>query len=86
MALSIKTDMIDITNLGLLLLLNSCPAEYGETCLKSYLKRRPEIGYQDRLSLIMQVKSIASILQYFRPSLIYHLSLRPLFCLFMSGR
>ena len=37
----------------------------------------------------MQVKSIAesstgSILQYFRPSLSYHLSLRPLFCLFLS--
>ena len=27
-----------------------------------------------------------SILQYFRPSLSYHLSLRPLFWLFMSGR
>ena len=39
----------------------------------------------------MQVKSIAecskeSILQYFWPSLIYHLPLRPLFCLFLSGR
>ena len=38
----------------------------------------------------MQVKSIAeyspwSILQYFWPSLNYHLSLRPLFCLFLSG-
>ena len=27
-----------------------------------------------------------SILQYLRPSLIYHLSLRPLFCLFLSDR
>ena len=39
---------------------------------------------------LMQVKSIAecsngSILQYFRPSLSYHLSLRSLFCLFLSG-
>ena len=38
----------------------------------------------------MQVKSIAecskgSILQYFRLSLSYHLSLRSLFCLFFSG-
>ena len=38
----------------------------------------------------MQVKSIAecskvSILQHFRPSLSYHLSLRSLFCLFLSG-
>ena len=40
---------------------------------------------------LMRVESIAecskgSILQYFRPSLSYHLSLRPLFCLFLSGR
>ena len=34
----------------------------------------------------MQVKSIAEcILQYFRPSLSYQLSLRPLFCLFLNG-
>ena len=40
---------------------------------------------------LMQVKSIAecskgSILQYFLPSLSYHLSLRSLFCLFLIGR
>ena len=40
---------------------------------------------------LMQVKSIAecskgSILQYFQPSLSYHLSLRSLFCLFLCGR
>ena len=40
---------------------------------------------------LMLVKSIAecskgSILQYFRPSLSYHLLLRHLFCLFLSGR
>ena len=35
----------------------------------------------------MQVKCIAgSILQYFCPSLSYEVSLRPLFCLFLSGR
>ena len=39
----------------------------------------------------MQVKSIAerskgSILQKFRPSLSYHMSLRSLFSLFVSGR
>ena len=39
----------------------------------------------------MEVKNIAecskgSILQYFRPSLSYHLSLRSLLCLFLSGR
>ena len=41
-------------------------------------------------SRIMKVKSIAecsngSILQYFRPSLSYRLSLRSLFCLLLSG-
>ena len=40
---------------------------------------------------LMQVKSIAecskrSILQYFPPALSCHLSLRSLFCLFLSGR
>ena len=36
---------------------------------------------------LMQVKNIAeSILQYFWTSLSYHLSLRSLFCLFLSGR
>ena len=40
---------------------------------------------------LMQVKNIAEcskgrILQYFRPSLSYHLSLRPLSCLFLRGR
>ena len=40
---------------------------------------------------LIQVKSIAecsngSILQYFRPSLSYHLPLRLLFCPFLSGR
>ena len=35
----------------------------------------------------MQVKNIAEcFLQYFQPSLSYHLSLRSLFCLFLSGR
>ena len=44
----------------------------------------------ERYITLLQVKSIAecsneSILQYFRPSLSYHLSLRPLFCLFLSS-
>ena len=34
----------------------------------------------------MQVKSKGSILQYFRPSLSYGLSLRSLFCLVLIGR
>ena len=58
--------------------------------LSGHLKRRPKIGFQDRLSLNAGQKYCRklheSILQYFRPSLSYHLSLRLLFCLFLSGR
>ena len=49
-------------------------------------------GFQDQLSLNAGQKycsmQYASILQYFRPSLSYHLSLRSLLCLhvFLSGR
>ena len=61
---------------------------YSKTCLKQPLKR-PIIGFQDRLSLNAGQKYCRmlqeSILQYFRPSLSYNLSLRPLFCLFLSG-
>ena len=61
----------------------------SKTCAKWPLSKRPKIGLQDKLRL-MQVKSIAecskgSILQYFQPSLSNHLSLRYLFCLFLSG-
>ena len=49
-----------------------------------------KIGLQDNYRL-MQVKGIEEcangcILQYFRPLLSYHLSLRSMFCLFLSGR
>ena len=47
--------------------------------LSGHSERRPNIGFQDRLSLNASQK-------YFRPSLSYHLQLRPLFCLFLSGR
>ena len=51
-------------------------------------KRIPKLGFQGRLSLNAGQKYCRmlheSILQYFRPSLSYHLSLRPLFCLFLS--
>ena len=57
--------------------------------LSSHSKRRSKLVFETDYHL-MQVKSIAgcskgSILQYFRPSLSYHLSLRSLFCLFLSG-
>ena len=58
--------------------------------LSGHSKRRKNFGFQDRLSLNAGQKYCRmlqeSILQYFRPSLRYLLSLRPLFCLFLSGR
>ena len=63
---------------------------YSKTCLKRPLKKKTKIGFKTDYHF-MQVKNIAecskgSILQYFRPSVSYHLSLRSLFCLFLSGR
>ena len=60
-----------------------------KSVLRGHSKRRPKIVFKTDYGL-MQIKSIAecskgSILQYFRPSLRYHLSLKPLFCLFLSG-
>ena len=57
--------------------------------LNGHSQKDPKLVFKTNYRL-MQVKSIAectkgSILQYFRHSLSYHLSLRPLFCLFFSG-
>ena len=57
--------------------------------LSGHSKRRPKIGFQNGLLLNAGQKYCRmlswSILQYFQPSLSYHLSLIPLFCLFLSG-
>ena len=58
--------------------------------LSGHSKRRPILVFKTDYRL-MQVKGIAecstgSIMQYFRPSLSYQLSLISLFCLFLSGR
>ena len=57
--------------------------------LSGHSKRRPKIGFHDQISLNADQKYCRmlqeSILQYVRPSLSCHLSLRPLFCLCMSG-
>ena len=54
--------------------------------LSGHSKRNPKLVFKT-VHRLMQVKSIAeSILQYFRPSLSYHLPLRALFFLFLSGR
>ena len=66
----------------------TCKVAYSYYSLcKMATPKRPKIGFKTNYRLI-QVKSIAecskgSILQYFRPSLSYHLSLRSLFCLFL---
>ena len=54
--------------------------KYSKTCVKRPLSRRPEMVFKTDYHL-MQVKSIAecskgSILQYFRPSLMYQLSFK----------
>ena len=54
---------------------------YSETCVKRPLSKRQKIGFQDQLSLNAGRK-YCRILQ---PSLSYHLLLRYLFCLFLSG-
>ena len=63
---------------------------YSKTCVKPFFSKWPKLVFKTNYRL-MQVKSIAecskgSILQYIRPSLNYHLSLRSLFCLFLSDR
>ena len=64
---------------------------YSKPCLKRPLQKDQKIIFFKTNYRLMQVKRIAecskgSILQYFRPSLSYHLSLRSLFCLLLSGR
>ena len=56
--------------------------------LSSHSKRTQKLVFKTDYHL-MQVKNIAecskrSILQYFQPSLSYHFSLRPFFCIFLS--
>ena len=68
-----------------------CLLEYAvEPDLNGHSKRRPKIRFKDRLSLNAGQKYSRmlqeSILQYLGHSLSYHLVLRPLFCLFLSGR
>ena len=62
---------------------------YSKACVKWQLSKKDRKLVFKTNYRLMQVKSIAecskgSILQYFRPSLSYYLSLRS-FCLFLSG-
>ena len=69
---------------------NTNPRKRNRVQLNLSIRKRPKLVFKTNY-LYMQVKSIAvrskgSILQYFRPSLCYHLSIRSLFCLFLGGR
>ena len=59
---------------------------YSKTCVKRPLSKRPEIGFQDQLSLNAGQKCCRKLQAFCNtwPSLSYHLSLRSLFCLFLS--
>ena len=68
--------------------------KYSETCVKRPLSKRPKLGFQDQLLLntgqkyciMLQVEHSAILSTFIkRPSLSYHLLLRSLFCLFLSG-
>ena len=62
--------------------------KYSETWLKAATQNEDQKLVFKTDFRLMQVKSFAegSSLQYFRPSLSNHLSLRPLFCIFLNGR
>ena len=62
--------------------------KYSKTCVIRPLSKRRKIVFHNQLSLNVGQKycRMLPILQYFRPSLSYHLSSRSLFCLFLSGR
>ena len=63
-----------------------------DLCRLSYFNSKKDQKLVSKTNYhLMQVKSIAecskgSILQFFQPLLSYQLSIRPLFCLFLSGR
>ena len=63
--------------------------KYSKTCLKWPLKKKTKKCFFKTdycFNAGQKYCRMLSILQYFRPSSSYHLSLRPLFCLFLSGR
>ena len=60
---------------------------YSKTCVKGPSSKRPNIGFQDQLSLNAgqkhcRILSLEHSAKYW-PSLSYHLSLKSLFCLFL---
>ena len=85
-----RTDSHSDYSAHLLVVQNGIKLIECTTCLKRPLKKKTKIGFQGRLLLNAGQKYCRmlqeSILQYIRPSLSYHLSLIPLFCLFLSDR
>ena len=84
-----KMSLLVLSDLSKVCLLSLHCIMYTKTCLKRPLKIDKTKIFKTNGSL-MKVKSIAecsmgSILQYFWPSLSYHLSLRSVFCQFLSG-
>ena len=72
---SFKYTCSNITSKGFTDTFNKPPSSFNNACtVKPVLSGHSKRMLQE------------SILQYFRPSLRYHLSLRPLFCLFLSGQ
>ena len=63
---------------------------YSKTCVKRPLSKDPKLVYKTNYRVMQVIRitecSKGSMLQYFRSSLSNHLSLRSLFCLFLSCR
>ena len=89
-SLFVRTTLLITVSTRIFMEKNSFLFTYSKTCVKGQLPKGQKIGFQDQLSLTAGQKiaecSKGSILQYFQPSLSYHLSLRSLLCLFSSGR
>ena len=56
---------------------------YSKTIAKAATQKRSQNMFYNTDNRLIQVKSIA---ECFRPALSFHVSLRHLFCLFLSGR
>ena len=73
-----------ITIVPKMILQNLNDVDHRKTCLKRSPKKKTQNFIFKTDNRLMQVKSIAECYT-FRPVLSYHLSLRPMFCLFLNG-
>ena len=58
---------------------------YSKTCVKRPFSKRQKIGFRDQLSLYAG-QNHCRLLQREHSGILSYLSIRPLFCLFVSGR